>query len=527
MSFSYKVTLSDPNKVGAADAVLVYDLQQALSVWSQYITGLGTLVVALNIENTNEGRESGGPTSSFFVGTNSGLNVFEPSSLYELTTGNHVSGTTSDITISIDPGYFHNLDLAANLTYSSQVPSNEYNPIVVFLHELEHGFGMTGWYSQTGVLPGNYESTFDKYIKITSSGDFFTGPNAEAVYGGPVLLTSSSTAGENYYHFGNTISDITRTTSTVHDPLTLDLMNGIVFFFDYQYPISPLDLAVLKDLGYNVTNPATTATIQADYLAITRAPLSIGDATTVVNAISTGTQTEAKYVDGLLAQVATTTIPAIVIEASMYGKVGSSAEVTSLATQYLPPQVAEAAHFGFNAQVFATEALGLVFAFNDENGGTAFATNWGPNNAQMPNTAAGDAAFASAAAATIFGSAEISSTPGAILAFVNNWKAFFSVFGIPGNPHPTSTQVDLAARGTAWGDAVGIALANNLGLLPGQVTNFLKDAAQGTAIYSTSLASQPDSVPFQGSAVPRASDEAQMAQLVGVPDQPEQQWVLR
>src|SRR4051794_15911246 len=81
MSFSYKVTLSDPNKVGgAADAVLVYDLQQALSVWSQYITGLGTLVVALNIENTNEGRESGGPTSSFFVGTNSGLNVFEPSS---------------------------------------------------------------------------------------------------------------------------------------------------------------------------------------------------------------------------------------------------------------------------------------------------------------------------------------------------------------------------------------------------------------------------------------------------------------
>jgi hypothetical protein len=38
---------------------------------------------------------------------------------------------------------------------------------------------------------------------------------------------------------------------------------------------------------------------------------------------------------------------------------------------------------------------------------------------------------------------------------------------------------------------VGLALANNLGPLSGQVTNFLQDAAQGTAVYSASLASQP------------------------------------
>jgi hypothetical protein len=40
----------------------------------------------------------------------------------------------------------------------------------------------------------------------------------------------------------------------------------------------------------------------------------------------------------------------------MYGAVGTSAEVTLLATHYLPGQVTFA---------ISSEALGLVFAFND------------------------------------------------------------------------------------------------------------------------------------------------------------------
>jgi hypothetical protein len=41
-------------------------------------------------------------------------------------------------------------------------------------------------------------------------------------------------------------------------------------------------------------------------------------------------------------------------------------------------------------------------------------------------------------------------------------------------------------------------VANNLGLLPGQVTNFLENAAQGTAVYSASLSSQPIAAPLIG-----------------------------
>jgi hypothetical protein len=134
----------------------------------------------------------------------------------------------------------------------------------------------------------------------------------------------------------------------------------------------------------------------------------------------------------------------------------------------------------------------------------------------MQATAAGDAAFAAAAASAIFGSAATVNTPGAIQTFVTNWEAFYTSNGIPGVASATAAQIDLAARGAAWGDAVGIALVNNLGLLNGQAINFLEDAAQGTAVYSASLASQPNHAPFQGAAAASGAGAASDVQLTGV-----------
>ena len=265
----------------------------------------------------------------------------------------------------------------------------------------------------------------------------------------------------------------------------------------------------------------TPAVIQADHSGIVRLSLPLDQATTISNAINAGTQTEIQYVNGLsVAQVANTTTPAVGVEGSMYAAVGTSAEVTLLATQFLPPQVANAIQHGFNPQVYASEALGLVFAFQNETGSTAFANAFGPSNPAMPNSTAGDAAFAAAAAGTIFGSASTPNLANAIQGFVANWKGFYTSNGISGVPNPTADQIDLAARGTAWGDAVGVALGNNLGPLNGQVTNFLYDAAQGIAVYSASLASQPTPGPFQGStpsapATPAALSEGNV-HLIGV-----------
>jgi hypothetical protein len=263
-------------------------------------------------------------------------------------------------------------------------------------------------------------------------------------------------------------------------------------------PPSGYSFAVTPDAngGSSIGLVPEPLTIQNDYLGIARLPLPLDQATTIANAIIAGAQTEAQYVRGLLSQAANTALPAVAVEGSMYGAVGTSAEITLLTTQFLPPQAAFATQHGLNPQVYASEALGLAFAFGNETGSTAFASAFGPSNPAMPDSTAGDLAFAAAAATAIFGAASTANLVKAMDTWVADWKAFYSSNAIPG----ISAQFDLAARGTAWGDAVGVALANNLGPLSGQATNFLADAAQGTAVYSASLASQPTHAPFQGAA---------------------------
>ncbi len=291
----------------------------------------------------------------------------------------------------------------------------------------------------------------------------------------------------------------------------------------YEYEISGGEAVQIDLETFDVTvkilasPPAPTAqTIQNDYLAITGMPLSLAAATTELNAINAGTTTETAYVDSLLLQVANTTIPAVAVEASMYGVTGTSAEITSLVTNFLPGQLAYASQAGLDPVVFACLETALVFAFSNETGATTFANNYGPSNAAMPATAAGDAAFAAAATNAIFGSAQTANTAPAILGYVTWLEGFFTANGIVGVQNPTADQIDLAARAGAWGEGVAIALENNLGALPGQVTNFLEDAAQGTAIYSASLSSQPTAAPFQGAATASVTTTASSIQVTGI-----------
>jgi hypothetical protein len=243
---------------------------------------------------------------------------------------------------------------------------------------------------------------------------------------------------------------------------------------------------------------SSTQTIEHDYAAITRDVLSSDQAGTIANSINAGTQTEAQYVTGLLSEVAHTTIPAVAVEASMYGAVGTSVEVTKLVNEFLPAQVNFAIAHGFDPVIFVSEALGLVFAFGNEQGSTSFVNQLGPSNATMPNSTTGDAAFATAASAAIFGSASTTNLINVMEGYVANWKAFYGSNGLPGTTNPSADQIDLAARGAAWGDAVGFALADNFGPLKAQAANFLMDAAEGIANYSMSLVGQPAHHPFQG-----------------------------
>ena len=206
--------------------------------------------------------------------------------------------------------------------------------------------------------------------------------------------------------------------------VAIDPTDGNSFWMFNEYATSSESWATTIG-GYIYTTTFAATTVQNDYLAITRTALPPDQATTIANAINAGTQTETQYVNGLPSPVANTSIPAVAVEASMYGATGTSAEITFLTISFLPPQVANATHNGLNPLVYASEALGLVFAFGNENNSTTFSSNFGPSNSAMPNSTAGDAAFAMGASSSIFGTASTANLVDVLQGFVSNWKTFY------------------------------------------------------------------------------------------------------
>ncbi|HIJ62038.1 MAG TPA: DUF4214 domain-containing protein [Rhodospirillaceae bacterium] len=252
MAFSYSISVSDPrNSFGSNLALLKADLTQALTDWSQFISGNGTLAVSIVAATTSTGRASGGSSSVVSIGTSaSGAQVMEGSSQYELATGQHAAGTTSDMTITIDPAYLSQLYLNPNPGAGGMPSGSGIDAVSVLRHELAHGFGIWGYYGQNGALSfnGGYLTNFDTMISKSADGTaYFTGAAAVAANGGQVQLTTNSSYGENYYHLAQSATGKNGQ----------DLMNGQYFYSGKSYAISPLDRAILSDLGLTMVTPST------------------------------------------------------------------------------------------------------------------------------------------------------------------------------------------------------------------------------------------------------------------------------
>jgi len=263
----FTISLSDTAGLttGQEDAI-VNDLSAAALDWAQYVTGHAPLRIQLNITSGAHGSElaSGGFASSIDSGeTINGETIVIPSSIYALTTGNYVAGSTADVVVNL-PLSTGELDSAGGLFVDPDplapddpVPSNEFDLLSVFRHELAHGLGFGGLTTQDGGL-GPDATLFDAYIQdtvvngntITAAN--FVGPNAEAAYGAflgtnsptPVPLTLLNN-GENFAHVANLSTD----------PLAQDLMSGIGIGEGQVRDISSVDLAMLQDVGLPVTAP--------------------------------------------------------------------------------------------------------------------------------------------------------------------------------------------------------------------------------------------------------------------------------
>ncbi len=240
MAFSSTVTLID-TAGHSYDTALLSNAYAAVAAWSANIYGKGTIDIQITVSsNTSIGTANGGPAVSVYVGQDGANGIYRGGAEQELLTGVDQNGSDPDILITIDPAFIDRyLFIDPDPSHPSRLPTNKIGAIQILEHEIGHGLGIAGFRDpDTGALSGA-ESPWDRLVHLNADGTAtFTGSAAQAVYGGPVSVTTEHNA-EQYYHLGN----------STRDPLALDLMAGYGAPLGTTIPISNLDLAILHDLG--------------------------------------------------------------------------------------------------------------------------------------------------------------------------------------------------------------------------------------------------------------------------------------
>ena len=280
----YNVSLNDPT-ASSLDASLLSEFKAALAEWSHYVPGIETLDFLLNVTPT--GGANAAPSVNVKIGTDGAKDLLEVGTINELKTGVDPNGSAADAVINIDPTYLQN-ELFLTLDRSAAVPADRTDAFSVLLHEIGHTLGIISLRTvPTGTL-GNAELTWDKMTALLPDGSaFFTGAAAGSVFGGPVPLTTLKN-GQDFNHLGNSLTEL----------LGLDLMNGINYFRGTKYGISSLDLALLKDLGLNVTVPHPQApTLALGPSTVSQAEGNSGTTNFVYTVTRTGDTTGASTVD--------------------------------------------------------------------------------------------------------------------------------------------------------------------------------------------------------------------------------------
>ncbi|MCB0933241.1 MAG: cadherin-like domain-containing protein [Mycobacterium sp.] len=152
--------------------------------------------------------------------------------------------------------------------FGSSVGNNQYDFTSTALHELVHTLGFLSNIDAPGSNNGRNWTTFDSFVvtangsdpirndfswntafnSYLTSGMYFAGPNAVAVYGGPVPLYTPSP-----WQSGSSMSHLSDSSFYGNND---KLMNAQVSLGPSLRTLSTLELAVLKDLGYTVNSQA-------------------------------------------------------------------------------------------------------------------------------------------------------------------------------------------------------------------------------------------------------------------------------
>jgi hypothetical protein len=248
----------DNGQLSSYYSSIVDDLDSAAADWEKLFVSGSPSTLNVNVVFDNSPSAN---SSSLFVTPLYNLGptwVYQQGAVDAVLDGIHNPSGPYDATIHIGTSYLTNeLWFDPNPANIDPVPANKTDAESVFTHEFGHIFGFEGYRDQTtGVLLFDAESIFDTWITFLNNDPYFTGPNAEDVYGGPVPLTVG-----NIYHVGNPSGP-----GADLEVYPADLMNGNVFYRGTRYDISPLDAAIFADLG--LTTNFTDVTLATNFLDV-------------------------------------------------------------------------------------------------------------------------------------------------------------------------------------------------------------------------------------------------------------------
>jgi hypothetical protein len=237
---SYTVSFDDPGGTFAPFYPAISSTAiEAGQDWANFLVASNAAIEIDVLFDPTTTRAGGRSLALVPSGSIPGHSVFQHGVASEIITGIDPNGSAPDLELRFQPSY-----LTGELFFGpGPIPTNKTDALSVLRHEIGHALAFNGFVDKaTGQVPPFFPATtFDALTTFDGTNDFFTGPHAEALYGGPVPLTWG-----NPFHFGNSLP-------RPGEDLIPDLMNGVVFQEGMRYDISALDIAVLEDIGYTAT----------------------------------------------------------------------------------------------------------------------------------------------------------------------------------------------------------------------------------------------------------------------------------
>lgn len=182
----FTVTLGALNGVSQQTANLVADITQAAAdYWGRYIdTSLASIDIQVDFISLGDTTLAQAGTDFFFESSSGGFDYYEPTTIYETTTGTDLNGAIADIPIEV------NID-SINLNEFGYGPlidgvsagGTGFDLWTVLVHEIAHGLGLLSFIDEGGTD----RSTFDRYV-ISGASYSFDGPDPNF---GPIPLDDS------------------------------------------------------------------------------------------------------------------------------------------------------------------------------------------------------------------------------------------------------------------------------------------------------------------------------------------------